>query len=69
VKLISFAIDNYCMSGIATALIADHYIGVLGEKVCNFCLSFITELRTYYNYVSQRYRLSKRCENTTNPAQ
>lgn len=58
-KLICFAINNNSVSGIATALIADHYIGVLGEKVGYFSLTFISELRTYNYYVSQRFRLSK----------
>ncbi|GAA4871579.1 hypothetical protein GCM10023333_00500 [Ferrimonas pelagia] len=45
------AIDHQSVTGIVTALVADHVMGLIGEKVNNFTFAFITPLGAQDNYI------------------
>jgi hypothetical protein len=56
-EFVSLAIYHDGMPGIGAALIPHYDIGVFGEKIGDFRLSFISELRAYHNNVRQDSRL------------
>src|SRR5262249_29942056 len=58
VKLVSLAIDYDCVTGIGAALISDHYVGILREKIGYFRFSLISKLRPDDNYICQSSSLT-----------
>jgi hypothetical protein len=53
VEFVGFFSYHHSVTSVGPTLVAHYDIGIVGQKVCDFCLTFISELRSDDNYVSQ----------------